>query len=262
MARTIAIANIKGGSGKSTLTINLAHALALLGRRILLIDFDPQASITFLLGIPARDITASIYTAITEHRTTYDAGVIRTAIRRTDLERVDLVPATARLNLVNDELVGALKREEILKALLEPVQAEYDYILIDNMPYLGVLLRNALVAAGEVLIPLPPEVLATESLKLLIDQITLIRRSGLNPDLQITGLVLNLVDSRMNVHKDAVDYIRGTYGASLGVFQSIIRDAVTVKEAQAGRQSVFQYKSASRTAEEFRTLAQEVEDAC
>ncbi|MCB0078798.1 MAG: AAA family ATPase, partial [Anaerolineales bacterium] len=206
MARIIAIAVPKGGTGKTTTTINLGAALAETGERVLLVDFDPQGNLTQALGFSPSSLQTTIYEAIREFTTTFDPN-LRPTILPTRFG-VDIIPASARLNLANDELATAVRREYVLQKLLEPLAGDYDYILIDTLPYLGVLVLNALVAADEVLVPLQPEYLATESVLLLFNQVEMMRRSRLNPELEVTGILLTMVDERTIIHREAVEHVR------------------------------------------------------
>src|SRR5689334_8987998 len=168
-ARIIAVAVPKGGTGKTTTTLNLGAALAEQGQRVLLVDFDPQGNLTQALGLRPSQLEHTVYSSIKYFLTRYEAQ-LELAIQPTDAG-VDLVPTSARLNLANDELAVAIQREFVLQKLLAPVAPRYNVILIDTLPYLGVLVLNALAAADEVLIPLQAEYLATESAALILDQV-------------------------------------------------------------------------------------------
>jgi chromosome partitioning protein len=256
MARIIAVAVPKGGTGKTTTTLNLGAALAELGQRVLLIDFDPQGNLTQALGLRPSQLEHTVYSAIKYFLTRYEPQ-LELAICRT-AAGVDLVPTSARLNLANDELAVAMQREFVLQKLLAPLAARYDYILIDTLPYLGVLVVNALAAANEILIPLQAEYLATESVALILDQVQLMRRSGLNPDLAITGILLTMVDQRTIINREAVEYARKTFGQQVRVFDSMIKRSVRFPESQASHQSILQYDPQGEGARAYRALAAEV----
>jgi chromosome partitioning protein len=256
MARIIAVAVPKGGTGKTTTTINLGAALAEQGRRVLLVDFDPQGNLTQALGLRPGDLEHTSYSAIKYFLTRYEPQ-LELAIQPT-ASGVDLVPASARLNLANDELAVAMQREYVLQKLLAPIATRYDFILIDTLPYLGVLVVNALVAAHEIVIPLQAEYLATESVALILEQVQLMRRSGLNPALAITGILLTMVDQRTVINRETVEFARKTYGNQVNVFDTMIKRSVRFPESQASRQSIIQYDSHGEGARAYRALAEEV----
>lgn len=255
-ARIIAVAVPKGGTGKTTTTINLGAALAEQGQRVLLVDFDPQGNLTQSLGFRPGDLEHTAYSAIKYFLTRYEPQ-LELAICSTKAG-VDLVPTSARLNLANDELAVAIQREFVLQKLLAPLTTQYDFILIDTLPYLGVLVINALVAAQEILIPLQAEYLATESVSLILDQVQLMRRSGLNPHLDITGILLTMVDNRTIINREAVNYTRKTFGDHVPVFDTMIKRSVRFPESQASHQSIVHYDPQSEGANAYRALATEV----
>lgn len=256
MARIIAVAVPKGGTGKTTTTVNLGSALAEQGKKVLLVDFDPQGNLTQSLGFRPADLEHTVYSSIKYFLTRFESQV-ELAIRKSSAG-VDLLPASARLNLANDELAVAIQREFVLQKLLAPVLNKYDYILIDTLPYLGVLVVNALAAAKEVLIPLQAEYLATESVSLILEQVQLMRRSGLNPDLKITGILLTMVDNRTVINREAVEYARKVFGKEVKVFDTMIKRSVRFAESQANHMTILQYESNGESARSYRALAEEV----
>lgn len=256
MTRIISVAVPKGGTGKTTTTINLGAALAEQGYRVLLVDFDPQGNLTQALGLRPSDLEHTAYSAIKYFLTRYEPQ-LDLAIRPT-AAGVDLVPASARLNLANDELAVAMQREYVLQKLLAPIAPRYDFILIDTLPYLGVLVVNALVAAGEIIIPLQAEYLATESVALILEQVQLMRRSGLNPKLSITGILLTMVDQRTVINREAVEYARRSFGNQVKVFDTMIKRSVRFPESQASHLSILQYEPHGEGARAYRALAEEV----
>jgi len=256
MTRIISVAVPKGGTGKTTTTINLGAALAEQGQRVLLVDFDPQGNLTQALGLRPGDLEHTVYSAIKYFLTRYEPQ-LDLAIRPT-ANGVDVVPASARLNLANDELAVAMQREYVLQKLIAPIAPRYDFILIDTLPYLGVLVVNALVAAHEIVIPLQAEYLATESVALILEQVQLMRRSGLNPNLTITGILLTMVDQRTVINREAVEYARKTFGSQVNVFETMIKRSVRFPESQASHQSIIQYEPHGEGARAYRALAAEV----
>ncbi len=256
MARIIAVAVPKGGTGKTTTTLNLGAALAERGKRVLLVDFDPQGNLTQALGFRPGDLEHTIYSAIKYFLTRYEPQ-LELAIVKTGAG-VDLVPTSARLNLANDELAVAIQREFVLQKLLAPLQSHYDVILIDTLPYLGVLVVNALVAAHEVLVPLQAEYLATESVSLILDHVQLMRRSGLNPDLKIAGILLTMIDSRTTINREAIDYARKVFGSRVPVFGTMIKRSVRFPESQSQHVPILQYDRNGEGARAYRALADEL----
>jgi len=256
MARIIAVAVPKGGTGKTTTTINWGAALAAQGQRVLLVDFDPQGNLTQALGLRPADLEHTVYSAIKYFLTRFEPQ-LELAIQPTGAG-VDLVPTSARLNLANDELAVAMQREYVLQKLLAPLAPRYDVILIDTLPYLGVLVVNALAAAREVLIPLQAEYLATESVALILDQVQLLRRSGLNPHLRIAGVLLTMVDPRTVLHREAVAYARHELGHHVRIFDTVIKRSIRFPESQASHQTILQYEPHGEGAQAYRALAEEV----
>ena len=259
MARIISISVPKGGTGKTTTTLNLGAALVEQGQRVLLVDFDPQASLTIALGFAPDTLEHTVYSAIKYFLTTYEARVDQ-ALQPTRIG-ADLLPCNTLLNLANEELVVAVQREFILQKLMEPVRARYDFILIDTLPYLGVLVVNALVAAQEVIIPLQAEFLATPSVALIIKQIEMIRRSGLNPRLAIAGILLTMVKERTIMSRETMEHARKHFGRGTRVFETYIKETASITQSQAARQSILQYESRGDAARAYRALAEEIRHA-
>ena len=256
MARIIAVAVPKGGTGKTTTTLNLGAALAEQGKRVLLVDFDPQGSLTLALGIRADELEHTVHSALTYFLATYeprlDQAIVSTGAG------VDLVPASIRLNLANAELTVAPQGEVVLRELLAPLVHRYDAILIDTLPYLGILVENTLVAANEVLIPLQAEYLSTESVALMLRQIQFVRKSKLNATLAVSGIVLTQVDGRTVINRQFAEYARKEFGAQVPVFDTVIKRTVSFPESQARRQTILQYAPNDPGANAYRALAQEV----
>lgn len=256
MTRIIAVAVPKGGTGKTTTTLNLGAALAERGQRVLLVDFDPQGNLSQALGFRPGDLEQTVYHSIKQMLTQFEPHL--DAIIQPTAAGLDLAPASARLNLANDELAVAIQREFVLQKLLAPVCPRYDIILIDTLPYLGVLVVNALAAAQEILIPLQAEYLATESIELIFEQILLMRRSGLNPNLAVTGILLTMIDQRTIINREVIEYIRKRYGNRVTVFETMVRRSVRFPESQASHQTILQYEPNGDGARAYRSLAEEV----
>lgn len=245
MARIIAIVNQKGGVGKTTTAINLAAALALKGKRSLLVDMDPQASLTASLGI--REASPSTYEIMTGHTTALEALI--------SLNGFDLIPAGAQLVGAELELAAAPGREYILREKLEPIIGQYDFTFIDCPPGLGLLTLNALTASGEVFIPLQAEFLALEGMARLLETVDLVKRR-LNPKLNISGIVITRYDQRRRLNRDIIETIRAHFPGV--VFEQPIRENISLAEAPSYGQHIFDYKGDSSGAADYAALADEM----
>lgn len=259
-ARTIAIAIPKGGTGKTTTALNLGVALAEVGQRVLVIDSDPGASLTMALRCDPLRLEWTLQDAIERYIEDFECDLVR-AIIRTD-EGIDLVPSSSGLNEADDILRNAIDPHRVLRKLIAPLCASYDVILIDTMPYLGILVHNALVAADEVLIPLQARALATDSAKRLLKQIERIRRSEANPQLTVAGFLFTQVDPAEVNQREQMAYARRAFGAEYPVFRTTIEDRAAVRESQQQvvRQSLFRYRPTDPVTNAYRVLAQEVLD--
>jgi chromosome partitioning protein len=253
MGRIVAVANQKGGVGKTTTAINLAASLAVESRSVLLIDVDPQGNMTSGVGRKGQNTEAgSIYEALTSPEPTTDA---RPFMLQTDLDRMQLVPADRNLTGAEIELVTLPAREERLRALLHPLRDAYDYIFIDCPPSLGLLTLNALVAADAVLIPLHCEYFALEGLADLVATMQRVQTS-LNPDLAIDGVLLTMYDERTNLGQQVAADVREFFKEK--VYRTVIPRNVRLGEAPSHGMPVMLYDIKSRGAEAYAALAREV----
>jgi len=258
VARVIAVAIPKGGTGKTTTTLNLAAALAEQGQRVLMIDADPQGSLTHATGHNPQRLEWSLQDAIDLYTTRFESALSR-AIIQTD-EGIDLVPANELLNRSNTSLLHLGTPALVLKKLVEPLRAHYDFILIDTLPYLGILVQNALAAADELIIPLEAANLSTQSVKMMVEQVDIIQRSEVNPNLRILGFLITRLDPARTVTRELVAYVRRTFGEQAAVFETMIEDRAAVVESQAGSTptSLFHYAPTDPATHAYRALAQEV----
>lgn len=249
MARIIAIANQKGGVGKTTTAVNLSAALARLGEKVLLLDIDPQGNATSGMGLSKKEIKACIYDAL------INGLPLERIILPSRWENLFVVPATIQLAGAEIELVPTVSREVKLREALAPVKEDYSIIMIDCPPSLGLLTLNALTAAGGVMIPIQCEYYALEGLGQLMNTITLVRKH-LNEELQIEGVVLTMYDSRTNLSEQVVEEVREYFKEK--VYRTIIPRNVRLSEAPSHGLHILEYDPRSKGAEVYLALAGEV----
>jgi chromosome partitioning protein len=249
-ARITAVVNQKGGVGKTTTTFNLGVALQRLGRRVLLVDLDPQASLSVSAGIPIAHLTVSIYQALLDDKLDPAPIIVKT------VSGIDVLPATIDLAAAEVELVGATLRELILKDVLAKLRSDYDHIFIDCPPSLGLLTINALAAADQVIIPLQCEFLATRGLSLLMRTLGKVQ-AKLNRNLVVAGILPTMFDSRTTHANEVLEELRTSFPGQ--VFDVVIKHTVKVKESPAAGLSILDYDHHHEVARAFVQLAVEVD---
>lgn len=255
-ATVLAVVNQKGGTGKTTTCENLGVGLAQEGKKVLLVDVDPQGSLTISLGYPRPDdldttLSELMAKVMQETLLSSSEGILHHE------EGVDLIPANISLSGMEVSLVNAMSRETILKQLIEPMKRQYDFILLDCMPSLGMLTVNALAAADNVLIPVQAQYLSAKGLEQLLQTVNKVRRQ-INPKLRIEGILLTMVDGRTNYAKDISNLIRETYGSKIKVFSTDIPHSVRAAEISAEGKSIFRHDPKGKVADAYRVLTKEV----
>lgn len=253
MSYTLAVANQKGGVGKTTTVLSLGTALSEAGRRVLLVDLDPQANLSLGLGVDVADDAPTVYHALC------DSGAPPgEAVRPTEFPGLSLIPANIDLSAAEIQLFSELNRERALERALAPLSAGFDYVLVDCPPSLGLLTINALAAADGVLVPLQCAYWAMRGMKQLLDTIDRIRTRGVNPDLELAGVLLTMFDGRTTASHQVAERVREAFPDR--VFKTLVKSTVQFNYASVAHQPILAHAPSSDAAQAYRQLAREIEE--
>ncbi len=256
--KVIALTNQKGGVGKTTTTVNLGVSLAQQGKKVLLVDADAQANLTMSLGYPRPDdlpisLATIMQDIIDDNPIDVQNGILHHG------EGVDLLPSNIELSGLEVRLINAISRERVLKTCMSEVKKNYDYVLIDCMPSLGMLTINALAAADSVIIPTQPHYLSAKGLELLLRSVSKVRRQ-INPHLRIDGILMTMVMPRTNISKEVTALVKSAYGQNIKVFDAQIPHSIRAVEATAEGKSIFAYDKNGKVAAAYEQFGKEVAD--
>lgn len=258
ICKVIALTNQKGGVGKTTTAVNLGVCLSKQGKKVLLVDADAQANLTMSLGYPRPDdLPISLATIMQDIIDDKPFDVQKGILHHS--EGVDLLPSNIELSGLEVRLINAISRERVLTTCINEVKKNYDYVLIDCMPSLGMLTINALAAADSVVIPTQPHYLSAKGLELLLRSVSKVRRQ-INPHLRIDGILMTMVMPRTNISKEVTALVRSAYGQNIKVFDAQIPHSIRAVEATAEGKSIFAYDKGGKVAAAYEQFGKEVAD--
>ena len=256
--KVIALTNQKGGVGKTTTAVNLGVCLSKQGKKVLLVDADAQANLTMSLGYPRPDdLPISLATIMQDIIDDKPFDVQKGILHHS--EGVDLLPSNIELSGLEVRLINAISRERVLTTCINEVKKNYDYVLIDCMPSLGMLTINALAAADSVVIPTQPHYLSAKGLELLLRSVSKVRRQ-INPHLRIDGILMTMVMPRTNISKEVTALVKSAYGQNIKVFDAQIPHSIRAVEATAEGKSIFAYDKGGKVAAAYEQFGKEVAD--
>lgn len=263
--RVIAISNQKGGVGKTTTTLSLGVALSKLGKKVLLLDADPQGDLTVCMGYYEQELNKNNQDKMKTIATLIGSYINDIPLDINDVilhhkENIDLIPSNLDLSAMEIPLLNAMNREVVIKNCLKEVKDNYDYILIDCMPSLGMITINALAAADKVVIPVQTQYLSLKSVSQLMDSVSRVKRQ-INPNLEIGGILLTLYDNRTNLSQEIKDTVKNEYGKYINVYKNTIPIGVKVAKSTSAGKSIFSYDKNSKVADAYYQFAKEVDES-
>lgn len=263
--KVIAISNQKGGVGKTTTTLSLGVALSKLGKKVLLLDADPQGDLTVCMGYYEQELNKNNQDKMQTIATMIGSYINDIPLDINDFilhheENIDLIPSNLDLSAMEIPLLNAMNREVVIKNCLKEVKDNYDYILIDCMPSLGMITINALAAADKVIIPVQTQYLSLKSVSQLMDSVSRVKRQ-INPSLEIGGILLTLYDNRTNLSQEIKDTVKNEYGKYINVYKNTIPIGVKVAKSTSAGKSIFSYDKNSKVADAYYQFAKEVDES-